>query len=72
MIISITGYCRKWGSAYGARRVHGLTPEEREAVKAGQEVRIIDCPPFGGTTSRRVIYRDGCFYARMPAARATA
>lgn len=66
MIYSQTARCNAWGAAKGARRVSGLTRTEREAVKAGQEVRIKGCPEVDGTTERRIIFAHGRFFARMP------
>jgi len=66
VIVSKTGYCKAWGSKNNARRVAGLTKEEREAVRAGKTVLINGAPQINGTTKRRVIERNGRFYARMP------
>ena len=64
---STTGYCTAWGADKNARRVHGLTRAERDAIRAGAEVRITDCPAYRGATERRVICVSGRFYARIPA-----
>jgi hypothetical protein len=63
---SETASVRGWGSTFGARQVHNLTPEEREAVKRGEEVRIAGCPAYRGETDRVVVQRNGRFYTRMP------
>ncbi|HPD07463.1 MAG TPA: hypothetical protein PLC08_06340 [Candidatus Bipolaricaulis sp.] len=70
-VVSSTGYCLAWGSDWGARRVAGLTPEEKQAVRNGGLVFIHGCPPARTgsgelTTMRRVIYKSGQFYARVP------
>jgi Ni,Fe-hydrogenase I small subunit len=66
-IISATGYCNAWGSAKNARRVHGLTGEERAAIKAeSAEILIDGAPAVRGVTIRRVVCISGRFYARMP------
>jgi hypothetical protein len=68
MKTSKTGYCKEWGSKYSARRVMGLTQEEKQAVKDGEMVIIENCPPSingkAGSTNRRVIYKNGNYYAR--------
>jgi hypothetical protein len=66
MLYSNTARCTAWGAAKGARRVAGLTRSEREAVKAGDEVRFKGCPLVDGTTERRIIFTGGRFFARMP------
>lgn len=66
---SYTGRCNRWGSTWGARRVSGLSPEDRQLIRAGVEVRITDCPPAkgkSGTTERVVVAKSGRFYARVP------
>ena len=60
--VTVSGF----GSAPHARRVHHLTPEEREAIRAGEEVRIAGCPAYQGITERRVVEINGRFYTRMP------
>ncbi len=66
MLYSNTARCTAWGAERGARRVAGLTATEREAVKAGDEVRFVGCPEVQGVTERRVVYLNGRFFARMP------
>jgi hypothetical protein len=66
MLYSTTARCALWGAAKGARRVSGLTRTEREAVRAGEEVRFQGCPLVDGTTERRIIFTAGRFFARMP------
>ena len=66
MLYSTTARCTLWGAAKGARRVSGLTRAEREAVRAGEEVRFKGCPLVDGTTERRIIFTNGRFFARMP------
>ena len=61
-----SGYCHQWGRAKNARRVHGLSVDDKAAIRAGQSVRLAGCPAVGGVTDRRVIERNGRFYARMP------
>lgn len=66
---SHTGRCNRWGSDRGARRVSGLSSEDRQLIRAGVEVRITDCPPAkgkSGTTERVVVAKGGRFYARVP------
>jgi hypothetical protein len=58
--------CTRWGSDWGARRVSGLTAQERAAVRAGADVRLAGCPPVRGITDRRIVEANGRFYARMP------
>ena len=65
-IISTTARVAGWGSDRNARRVSGLTHEEREAVRAGSEVRIAGCPAYRGETDRVVIASGGRYYTRMP------
>jgi hypothetical protein len=65
---SVTARCSRWGSKWGARQVTGLTAEEREMVRRGEEVRMDGCPPAGGnhgTTERVVVEKRGCFYTRV-------
>lgn len=66
MIYSETARCNRWGAERGARRVSGLTRAEREAIRAGEEVRFKGCPECEGTTERRIIYVNGRFFARLP------
>jgi hypothetical protein len=66
MLYSQTARCARWGAEKGARRVSGLTRSEREAVRAGEEVRFKGCPEVDGTTERRIIFTGGRFFARMP------
>lgn len=66
MIYSQTARCSRWGAERGARRVSGLTRAEREAIRAGEEVRFKGCPECEGTTERRIIYVNGRFFARLP------
>lgn len=67
MIYSQTAYCHAWGSAKNARRVHGLSKEERDMIRNGAgQVRIADCPSVRGVTDRRIIVVSCRFYARMP------
>jgi len=66
MIYSNTARCARWGAEKGARRVAGLTRSEREAVRAGLEVRFTGCPLVDGTTERRIIFTGGRFFARLP------
>jgi hypothetical protein len=66
MIYSTTARCTLWGAAKSARRVSGLTSAEREAVRAGEEVRFKGCPEVNGTTERRIVFTGGRFFARMP------
>ncbi len=61
-----SAYCHAWGSDKNARRVYGLTEEERQAVKAGQTVIISGCPEYKGITDRRIVTINGRFYTRMP------
>ena len=65
-MLSVTGYCRAWGARAGARRVYGLAPDERAAVRDGALVTIAGCPLVKGATTRRVILSHGRFYARLP------
>jgi hypothetical protein len=58
--------CTRWGSDWGARRVSGLTAQERAAVRAGADVRLAGCPPVRGITDRRIVETNGRFYARIP------
>jgi hypothetical protein len=55
-----------FGSAPYARVVRHLTQEERDAIRAGEEVRITDCPPYQGITERKIVEIKGRFYTRMP------
>lgn len=66
MIYSETARCARWGAERGARRVSGLTRAEREAIRAGIEVRFKGCPECEGTTERRIIEINGRFFARLP------
>lgn len=61
-----SAYCNKWGSAKGARRVHGLTREERDAIRAGATVMLQGCPSVRGVTMRKIVAIGRGFYARMP------
>ena len=66
-IVSATAYLAGYGSDKNARRVHGLTKAEREAIRSKTaEVTIEGCRPYRGVTTRRVIEAGGRFYARMP------
>jgi hypothetical protein len=65
-IYSKTARVAGWGSDKNARRVTHLTPEERELIRAGGEVRIADCPEYHGITERRIVEIGRRFYARMP------
>ncbi len=58
--------CTRWGAQKGARRVSGLTADEKAAVRAGAEIRIAGCPPVRGVTDRRIVESSGRFYTRMP------
>jgi hypothetical protein len=60
------GYCNRWGSQQGARRVAGLSKTEKEGIRNGVEWRITGCPlDRKGRTERRVIYSNGRYYTRM-------
>lgn len=61
-----SGYCHHWGSAKNARRVHGLSGDDKERIRAGALVMLGGCPAVRGVTVRRIIERGGRFYARMP------
>lgn len=64
---STTAYCNAWGgSSRNARHVYGLTKAERDAIRAGQEIRLAGCPAYRGITERRIVAINGRFYARMP------
>lgn len=63
--LSTTGYCNRWGSAWGARRVYGLSAEDRADVAAGRTV-LIHGPLHRGCSERRVVRLRGRYYARMP------
>lgn len=64
---STTARCNRWGgSSWNARHVHGLTREERDAIRAGADVRMTGCPAYRGITERRIVSIKGRFYARMP------
>lgn len=63
---SQSAYCTRWGSAKGARRVHGLTREERESIRAGAVVMLQGCPAVRGVTVRKIVAIGRGFYARMP------
>lgn len=65
-VLSKTAYCTSWGSDKNARRVSGLTHEERTAIRRGETVWISECPEYKGTTLRRIVEIGGRFYARMP------
>ena len=60
------GYCTVWGSKWGARRVAGLTKEERETIKDGGKIFLSGCPAVSGITDRVIIQKGGRFYTRMP------
>jgi len=62
-----TGYCRAWGGQKNARRVHGLTKDERQQIRAGDEIRLAGCPEYQGHTERRIVAIGEGFYCRMPA-----
>ena len=62
---STTAYCTRWGAQFGARRVFGLSGDEKKAIRAGQTVTI-DAPTYRGVNVRRVVLVSGRFYARMP------
>lgn len=67
----LEAYVRCWGSAQGARRVYGLTPEEKAAIRAGATMMLTGCPPARGrtgTTDRIIVARGRNFYARVPSA----
>jgi hypothetical protein len=66
MQYAIKATCTNWGAQRGARRVSGLTAQERAAVRAGADVRLAGCPPVRGITDRRIVEANGRFYARMP------
>lgn len=55
-----------FGATPRARRVSGLTPDERAMVRAGVEVRLAGCPPYMGETDRRIVEIAGRFYTRLP------
>jgi hypothetical protein len=63
---SQTARVTAWGHQANARRVTHLTPEERDAVRAGEPVFIAGCPDVRGTTDRRVVAIGRHFYTRMP------
>jgi hypothetical protein len=68
--ISKTGRARGFGTM-PYKWVSYLTPEEREIVRQGGIVLVTGCPPSGGgngtgTTLRRVHYRSGRYYHRVP------
>jgi len=63
-----TGKCRAWGSSRNARRVVGLTPDERALVRAGGALFLANCPYYKGETDRLIIWRGDRFYTRMPRA----
>ena len=66
-IISTTAYVAGYGSDKNARRVHGLTKAERQAIREKTaEVVIEGCHAYKGITTRRVIEVKGRFFARMP------
>lgn len=58
--------CTRWGADWGARRVSGLTADERAAVRAGADIRLAGCPPVRGITERRIVAVGNRFYARLP------
>jgi hypothetical protein len=62
----VTAHCKTWGAAKGARRVYGLTDSEKDIIRSGGLVIIHNCPPVFGHTTRRVIEKNGAFYARLP------
>jgi hypothetical protein len=57
-----------WGSHQNARRIprRSLTQAEREAIAAGAEVRVSDCPAYRGVTDRRIVCVKGNYFCRMP------
>lgn len=55
-----------WGSERNARRVSNLTEEERSMVRAGGTLIIEGCPAYLGEARRRVVFRKGRYYCRMP------
>jgi hypothetical protein len=61
-----TAYVDGWGSDRNARRVHGLTEDERKAIRNGQEIRLTGCPVYHGETERKIVEIGGRFYCRMP------
>lgn len=61
-----TGYCTRWGSEVGARRVNGLSKADRSAIAEGIELRLRNAPEYRGETERRIIQVNGHFYCRMP------
>ena len=66
MIYAKKAYCNKWGKKFGARRVVGLTYQEKTAIRDGKEVRLRDCPPYLGETDRIIVEIKNRFYTRMP------
>ena len=65
-VTALNAYCRDWGTRKGARRVYGLTPEQKGIIRQGGVVIIDNCPPVFGFTTRQVIEKKGVFYARLP------
>ena len=68
--ISETGYSNGWGCSPW-KTVHGLTAEERAAVRAGEIVLITGCPKSGGgngtgTTVRQLRAYAGKIYHFVP------
>jgi len=61
-----TGYCNVWGSKLGARRVFGLTRDERSIIRDGGQINLADCPVIRGITDRVIVARGKSFYTRMP------
>lgn len=65
-IVAQTARVAAWGAARGARRVTGLTREERTAIAEGRTVIIEGCPEYCGETRRRVVKIGRGYYTRMP------
>jgi len=61
-----TGYCHRFGQMRNARRVAGLTFDERAAVRNGQTIYLAGCPGHEGETDRRIVAIGPRFYCRMP------
>ena len=61
-----SGYCTRWGSQKNARRVFGLTKQERKSIRSGNRLYLADCPRHEGETDRVIVPINGCFYTRMP------
>jgi hypothetical protein len=65
-IISETGKAHGFGSDPW-KWVSGLSDAEREHVKNGTAIVLVDgAPGYAGTTIRRVLYSRGRYIHRMP------